>query len=68
MALFEYMKGPLVKSWEFDTTQDLQTVNGAAAEGASISRLIPVGQGHIVINSGYGLYSHEPGNALLFWC
>ena len=52
--------------WEFDTTQDLQTVNGVAARGASISGAGPaVGQGHIVINSGYGLYSHEPGNALL---
>ncbi len=52
--------------WEFDTTQDLKTVNGVAAKGASISGAGPaVAQGHIVINSGYGLYSHEPGNALL---
>ena len=24
-----------------------------------------LGAGHMVINSGYGLYNHEPGNALL---
>jgi polyvinyl alcohol dehydrogenase (cytochrome) len=26
---------------------------------------VAVAQGHVVVNSGYGLYFHEPGNALL---
>jgi polyvinyl alcohol dehydrogenase (cytochrome) len=24
-----------------------------------------VGEGYVVVNSGYGLYFHEPGNVLL---
>ena len=64
VRIYEGTSGEVM--WEFDTAQDLQTVNGVSARGASISGAGPaVGQGHIVINSGYGLYSHEPGNALL---
>ncbi|MDG1986946.1 MAG: PQQ-binding-like beta-propeller repeat protein [Halieaceae bacterium] len=64
VRIYEEATGEVI--WEFDTTQDLQTVNGVQARGASISGAGPaVGHGHMVINSGYGLYSHEPGNALL---
>ena len=36
------------------------------AGGGSMSGAGPaVGDGHLVINSGYGLYSHAPGNLLL---
>jgi polyvinyl alcohol dehydrogenase (cytochrome) len=26
-----------------------------------------VAEGHLIINSGYGLYSHSPGNLLLVY-
>lgn len=53
--------------WEFDTTQDnIPTVNGVAGRGGSMSGSGPaLGEGHLVVNSGYGLYFHEPGNLLL---
>ena len=52
--------------WDYDTKQDLDTVNGVAASGGGMSGAgVAVAQGHVVVNSGYGLYFHEPGNALL---
>ena len=52
--------------WEFDTTAPVDAVNGLTARGGGMSGGGPaVGDGHLVVNSGYGLYFHEPGNALL---
>ena len=54
--------------WEFDTTGSFETVNGVAASGGGMSGAgAAVGAGHVVMNSGYGLYFHEPGNALLIF-
>jgi polyvinyl alcohol dehydrogenase (cytochrome) len=52
--------------WEFDTKLSVKTVSGAMGSGGSMSGGGPaVGDGHLVVNSGYGLYSHSPGNLLL---
>ena len=52
--------------WSFNTVRPFDTVNGIAATGGGMSGSGPaVGAGHVVLNSGYGLYFHEPGNALL---
>ena len=52
--------------WDFDTTAPMDAVNGLTARGGGMSGGGPaVGDGHLVVNSGYGLYFHEPGNALL---
>lgn len=52
--------------WDYDTKRDFNTVNGVAASGGGMSGAgVTVAQGHVVVNSGYGLYFHEPGNALL---
>lgn len=52
--------------WQYDTKPKIRTVNGLMAGGGSMSGAGPaVGDGHVVINSGYGLYSHAPGNLLL---
>ena len=52
--------------WQYDTKPKIRTVNGILASGGSMSGAGPaVGDGHVVINSGYGLYSHAPGNLLL---
>jgi polyvinyl alcohol dehydrogenase (cytochrome) len=52
--------------WQYDTKPKIRTVNGLMASGGSMSGAGPaVGDGHLVINSGYGLYSHSPGNLLL---
>ena len=53
--------------WDFDTTQPATAVNGLTAQGGGMSGGAgpAVADGHVVINSGYGLYFHEPGNALL---
>ncbi|MEH6611064.1 MAG: PQQ-binding-like beta-propeller repeat protein [Halioglobus sp.] len=51
---------------EYDTAQAVTTVNGVPATGGSMSGAGPtVAQGHVISNSGYGLYSHEPGNIMV---
>ncbi len=52
--------------WSYDTTQRVMGVNGLQGRGGSISGAGPaIGDGYVVVNSGYGLYFHEPGNVLL---
>ncbi|MFM7274882.1 MAG: PQQ-binding-like beta-propeller repeat protein, partial [Gammaproteobacteria bacterium] len=52
--------------WDFDTTRSFPTVNGMPGRGGSMSGPgAAVGEGYVAINSGYGLYFHEPGNLLL---
>lgn len=52
--------------WSFDTTKPVKTISGAMASGGSMSGPgAAVAKGHVVANSGYGLYFHMPGNVLL---
>ncbi len=52
--------------WTYDSLQNVNTVTGTAAHGGSMSGPGPaVADGHVVLNSGYGLYNHMPGNVLL---
>ena len=49
-----------------DTIGPKPAINGVAAAGGSIdSHAISAGAGMIFINSGYGLFSQTPGNALI---
>lgn len=52
--------------WSFDTTKPVKTVSGETASGGSMSGPgAAIADGHVVANSGYGLYFHMPGNVLL---
>ncbi len=52
--------------FSFDTRREVTGVNGIRGRGGSMSGPgAAVGEGHVVIPSGYGLYFHEPGNVLL---
>ena len=52
--------------WSYDTTQSVTSVNGATGKGGGMSGPgATVAQGHLVLNTGYGLYYHMPGNVLL---
>ena len=52
--------------WSYNTTTSVTGTNGVVAKGGGMSGSGPaLGAGHMVINSGYGLYNHEAGNALL---
>ena len=52
--------------WQFDTRPERVGVNGITGHGGSMSGAGPaIVDGHVVINSGYGLYNHEPGNLLM---
>ena len=52
--------------WSYDTMQSVETTTGEQASGGSMSGPGPaVADGHLVFNSGYGLYGHMPGNLLL---
>ena len=52
--------------WTYDTTQRVRTVSGVEARGGGMSGSgATVSGGHVVVNSGYGLYYHMPGNLLM---
>ncbi len=52
--------------FEFDADRDIDTISGARAHGGSFGGGGPaVRDGFVVVNSGYGLYFHMPGNVLL---
>jgi polyvinyl alcohol dehydrogenase (cytochrome) len=53
--------------WQYDTTQDIKTVNGVAGKGGSIgSAGATVVNGMVFVTSGYtGFQSGQPGNLLL---
>ena len=60
---YETNKGTII--WDFDTTQDFQTVNGVKAHGGSIISMGPViAGGMLYVTSGYG-GNGMPGNVLL---
>ena len=51
--------------WEFDTKAPVMGTNGIPATGGGMSGSGPaIADGHVIVNSGYGLYRHEPGNML----
>ncbi|WP_235981479.1 outer membrane protein assembly factor BamB family protein [Novosphingobium aerophilum] len=52
--------------WAFDTRQPMPTIDGKTTKGGSISGPgAAVWRGKVVMNSGYGMYSHMAGNALM---
>lgn len=52
--------------WQYDTTQRKPALGGAVAHGGTIGGGGPViHDGMVYANSGYGLYFHMAGNALL---
>jgi polyvinyl alcohol dehydrogenase (cytochrome) len=52
--------------WGVDTKQRVKTITGALGQGGGMSGPgAAIAQGHVVLNSGYGLYYHMPGNVLL---
>ncbi|MDH3641919.1 MAG: PQQ-binding-like beta-propeller repeat protein, partial [Gammaproteobacteria bacterium] len=52
--------------WRFDSARDFVGVGGRVGRGGGMSGAGPaIGEGYVIVNSGYGLYFHEPGNVLL---
>jgi polyvinyl alcohol dehydrogenase (cytochrome) len=52
--------------WTVDTTLPVKTISGSTARGGGMSGPgATVANGHVVVNSGYGLYYHMPGNLLM---
>ncbi|HUI58927.1 MAG TPA: PQQ-binding-like beta-propeller repeat protein [Steroidobacteraceae bacterium] len=52
--------------WQYDSTAPVRTVSGSSAHGGSFGGPgVAVRDGYLVVNSGYGLYFHMPGNVLL---
>ena len=44
----------------------MKTISGEMARGGSMSGPgAAISNGHVVVNSGYGLYYHMPGNLLM---
>jgi polyvinyl alcohol dehydrogenase (cytochrome) len=53
--------------WQYDTTQEVKTVNGVPGRGGSIGSAGPtIAQGMVFVTSGYtGFQRGQPGNVLL---
>lgn len=52
--------------WQTDTTQPMPSIDGATVKGGSMSGPgAAVWKGKVFVNSGYGMYSHMAGNALM---
>lgn len=53
--------------WEIDADRTFETISGAEAHGGSFGggSAPIVKDGHLYVNSGYGIYFHMPGNVLL---
>jgi polyvinyl alcohol dehydrogenase (cytochrome) len=52
--------------WTYDATAQVKTVSGSMAHGGSFGGPGPVVRdGYLLVNSGYGMYFHMPGNVLL---
>lgn len=64
LRAYEARSGRVI--WQFDALRKFETVSGAIAQGGSFGGPGPVVRdGYLVVNSGYGLYFHMPGNVLL---
>jgi polyvinyl alcohol dehydrogenase (cytochrome) len=52
--------------WDFDTIREYETVNGVPGRGGSIDGPGPaIGNGLVLVNSGYPTAGGTPGNVLL---
>lgn len=61
-----YAEGDGRPLWSYNTRSPVETITGGRASGGAMSGPgAAVYDGHLVINSGYGLYYHLPGNLLL---
>ena len=61
---FDSANGELI--WQFDTKRPFATFNGVPAHGGALDNTsIAVGQGYLVIQSGYSFFNQMPGNVLL---
>lgn len=64
IRIYDSASGEII--WSYNTTTPVTGTNGVTAQGGGMSGSGPaLGAGHMVVNSGYGLYNHEAGNALL---
>ena len=64
LRAYDQISGDVV--WEYDTAQPHTGTNGIEGRGGSMSGAgATIAGGHVIVNSGYGLYFHEPGNVLL---
>jgi len=64
LRVYDGTSGALLK--EFDTTENVLTTSGATAHGGSFGGPgAAIRDGYVVVNSGYGIYFHMPGNVLL---
>ena len=64
LRAYDSATGKLI--WQYDSNAPVATVSGATAHGGSFGGAgAAVREGYLVINSGYGLYFHMPGNVLL---
>ncbi|MEO0364162.1 MAG: PQQ-binding-like beta-propeller repeat protein [Pseudomonadota bacterium] len=63
LRIYDKRDGAVI--WSYDTKQSVTGVNGIEGAGGGMSGAGPiVANGHLIANSGYGLYFHGAGNLL----
>lgn len=64
LSAFSSSEGELL--WQLDTKKPYATLNGISAHGGAMDNAGPaVGNGYMVIQSGYSYFNQMPGNVLL---
>ena len=64
LSAFDSSNGKII--WQYDTKRSFETINGVAAHGGSLDNAGPVvGNGYLVLQSGYSYINQMPGNVLL---
>ena len=54
--------------WTFNALKEFESVSGVPANGGGFGGSGPaIRNGYMAVNSGYGIYYHMPGNALLLF-
>jgi polyvinyl alcohol dehydrogenase (cytochrome) len=52
--------------WSFDSKRSFDTLNGVPAHGGSLDNAGPaIGNGYLVLQSGYSYINQMPGNVML---
>ena len=64
LKAFDPLKGEVL--WQYDTKRSFDTLNGVEAHGGALDNAGPaVGDGYLVLQSGYNYFNQMPGNVLL---
>ena len=65
-AMVDFSSSDGKELWSFDSKREFSTLNGVKAHGGALDNAGPaLGNGYLVLQSGYSYFNQMPGNVLL---